>query len=134
MSTDSRLTIGWLSKRTSVNIETIRYYESIGILPKPARSSGGHRLYADAHRRRLVFIRQARELGFSLDEVRALLGLEGGRRMTCAKVKSITEQHIADIRRQVKDLKRIERVLTEMVAQCRDDERPDCPILEAFCR
>ena len=134
MSTYQRLTIGGLSKRTSVSTETIRYYEHIGILPKPARSSGGHRLYAHDHTQRLVFIRRARELGFSLHEVRALLGLTGGRRMTCAKAKSITEQHIADVRRQVKDLERIERVLSEMVAQCRGDERPNCPILDAFGR
>ena len=132
MSTEPRLSIGLLSKRTRVNTETIRYYERIGMLPKPSRTAGGHRLFADEHQQRLIFIRRARELGFSLDQVRALLGLTGGRRMTCAKVKGITEQHIADIRQRVKDLKHIERVLTEMVAHCPGGEKPDCPILNAL--
>ena len=132
MDANPRLTIGGLSAQTRVKIDTIRYYERIGILPKPARSSGGHRLYAGEHKKRLEFIRRAREFGFSLDQVRVLLGLAGGRRVTCAKVKNITEQHIADIRRRVKNLKRLERVLVDMVAQCRADETLDCPILDVL--
>jgi MerR family mercuric resistance operon transcriptional regulator len=132
MNTIPRLTIGALSERTEVNIETIRYYERIGILPKPPRSTGGHRLYANEHKQRLVFIRRSRALGFSLREVRLLLGLSGGRRLTCAKVKSITELHITEIRRKIKDLKRLERVLSDMAARCRGDEMPECPILEAL--
>jgi MerR family mercuric resistance operon transcriptional regulator len=81
-----------------------------------------------------VFIRRSRQLGFSLDQVRELLGLSNGRRMACAKVKSITEGHIADIRRRVRDLQRLERVLTGMAAQCRDEETPHCPILDALAR
>jgi MerR family transcriptional regulator, mercuric resistance operon regulatory protein len=134
MHTNPRLTIGALSEQTEVNIETIRYYERIGILPNPPRSAGGHRLYADEHTRRLVFIRRSRELGFSLEQVRELLGLSSGRRMVCAKVKTITEQHLADIRRRVRDLQRLERVLSAMAAQCRGDEFTDCPILEALAR
>jgi DNA-binding transcriptional MerR regulator len=87
-----RLAIGALSKQAMVKIETIRYYERIGILPKPARSHGGHRLYTKKHRQRLVFIRGSRELGFSLKHIRLLLGLAGGRGNECAKVKNITEQ------------------------------------------
>jgi MerR family transcriptional regulator, mercuric resistance operon regulatory protein len=132
MNTIPRLTIGALSERTEVNIETIRYYERIGILPKPPRSAGGHRLYANEHKERLVFIRRSRALGFSLRQVRFLLGLSGGRRLTCAKVKSITEQHITEIRQKIKDLKRLERVLSDMTAQCRGDEMPECPILAAL--
>ena len=94
MNTSARVTIGVLSGHTGVNIETIRYYERIGIAPKPPRSAGGQRLYADEHRQRLIFIRRSRELGFTLDQVRALLGLAGGRRMTCAKVKTLTEAHV----------------------------------------
>ena len=134
MNTNPRLTIGSLSEHTAVNIETIRYYERIGILPKPPRSAGGHRLYATEHKQRLIFIRRSRQLGFSLDQVRVLLGLSGSRRMTCAKVKNITEQHIADIRQRLKDLKRLERVLSDMAAQCRGDELVNCPILDALAR
>lgn len=131
MNSSSRLTIGMISARTAVNIDTIRYYERIGILHKPPRSAGGHRLYSNEHKQRLVFIRRARELGFSLKQIRELLGLRG-RRVTCAKVKNMTEQHIADIRRRMKDLKRLDRVLSDLVAQCRGDELPDCPILDAL--
>jgi len=126
------LTIGTLSTEAGVATETIRYYERIGILPKPPRTAGGHRLFTEEHKQRLIFIRRARKLGFSLDQVRALLGLTGGRHITCAKVKGITEQHIADIRQRVKDLKHIERVLTEMVAHCPGGEKLDCPILDAL--
>ena len=94
MESTQPITIGVLSERTGVGIETIRYYERIGILPKPPRTRGGHRLYAEECRRRLVFVRRARDLGFSIDEARALLELAEGQRMACAKVKSITEKHI----------------------------------------
>ncbi len=82
----NRVTIGALSQRTHVNIETICYYERIGILPRPPRSGGGHRLYAEEYQRRLLFVRRARVLGFSLAEVRTLLRLTG-RLSTCAEVK-----------------------------------------------
>src|SRR5215468_11247183 len=126
------LTIGTLSTEAGVATETIRYYERIGILPKPPRTAGGHRLFTEEHKQRLIFIRRARKLGFSLDQVRALLGLTGGRHITCAKGKGITEQHIADIRQRVKALKHIEGVLTEMVAHCPGGEKLDCPILDAL--
>jgi MerR family transcriptional regulator, mercuric resistance operon regulatory protein len=127
-----RLPIGGLSRDTGVNIETIRYYERIGLLPPPPRSDGGHRLYDDGHRQRLVFIRRSRQLGFSLDEVRDLLGLARGHELTCAEVKTMTEQHVGDIRRKVKDLKKLERVLTDLAAQCHGKKVPHCPILEAL--
>jgi len=111
-----------LSERTGVGIETIRYYERIGILPKPPRTRGGHRLYAEECRRRLVFVRRARDLGFSIDEVRAPLELTGVSRMACAKAKNITEKHLADIREKVNELNRLERTLKAMVTQCQDHE------------
>jgi MerR family mercuric resistance operon transcriptional regulator len=132
METNRLVTIGALSERTEVNIETIRYYERIGILPKPPRSAGGHRLYPEEYQRFLVFVRRARELGFSLEDVRALLRLTGDPHMACGKVKGITEKHIADIRRKVNELKRLERVLSAMVTQCRGDDTSDCPILDAL--
>jgi MerR family transcriptional regulator, mercuric resistance operon regulatory protein len=132
MTTYPRLTIGVISDRTAVNIDTIRYYERIGILPKPPRSAGGHRLYGNEHKQRLVFIRRARELGFSLSQVRELLALKEGRRITCAKVKTITEQHIADVRQRLKKLKRLESVLSDLIAQCPGADAADCPILHAL--
>jgi MerR family transcriptional regulator, mercuric resistance operon regulatory protein len=131
METNRLVTIGALSERTEVNIETIRYYERIGILPRPPRSAGGHRLYAEEYQQRFLFVRRARELGFSLGEVGVLLGL-ARQRSACAQVKSITEQHIADIHRKINELKRLERALSDMVTQCRGDDALDCPILDAL--
>lgn len=125
-------TIGALSEGTGVNIETIRYYERIGLLPPPPRSAGRHRQYEDAHRQRLVFIRRARELGFSLDEVRALLGLGGGHDLTCGEVRALTQHHIAAIRDKIRDLKRLERTLSELATRCKGDAVPDCPILDTL--
>ncbi len=126
------LSIGSLSERTGVNIETIRYYERIGLLPAPPRSEGRWRLYEESHSQRLVFIRRSRELGFSLNEVRELLGLTTGRKLTCRAVKALAERHVVDIRRKVKDLKRLERTLTDLAARCHGSEVPDCPILEVL--
>lgn len=124
--------IGVLSARTGVNIETIRYYERIGIMPAPPRTEGRQRVYGEDHLKRLTFIRRGRELGFSLDEIRDLLGLVRGHGLTCAEVKAMTEQHATDIRRKVRDLKRLERVLNELAAQCHGKNVPDCPILDAL--
>ena len=131
MESTQPITIGVLSERTGVGIETIRYYERIGILPKPPRTRGGHRLYAEECRRRLVFVRRARDLGFSIDEVRAPLELTGVSRMACAKAKNITEKHLADIREKVNELNRLERTLKAMVTQCQDHEISE-PILNAL--
>lgn len=125
-------TIGALSEATAVNIETIRYYERIGLLPPPPRSAGRHRLYGDSHRQRLIFIRRARELGFSLGEVRALLGLGGNHDLTCGEVRTLTQRHITAIRDKVRDLKRLEHILSDLAAQCKSDKVPDCPILDAL--
>lgn len=126
------VTIGALSDGTGVNIETIRYYERIGLIPPPPRSAGRHRLYGELHRRRLVFIRRARELGFSLEEVRALLGLGGGHDMSCGEVKVLTQHHVRAIRDKIRDLKRLERILSDLAARCQADKVPDCPILGAL--
>ena len=127
-----KLTIGVLSQETGVNIETIRYYERIGLISEPPRSEGGHRVYDIMHRQRLIFIRRARELGFPLDDVRNLLGLERSQSLTCEEVKALTERHIAEIREKIGDLKRLERVLSELTAQCHGGKVPACPILDVL--
>ncbi len=128
----TRLTIGALSKRTGVNIETVRYYERIGIMPAPPRTEGGQRVYDDSHLKRLAFIRRSRQLGFSLDEVRSLLKLVDGGDYTCGEVRDMTVAHIEDIRRKISDLRRMERVLKDMAAQCNGGDVPECPILDAL--
>jgi MerR family mercuric resistance operon transcriptional regulator len=126
-------TIGKLSTSTGVNVETIRYYEKIGLLPEPPRSAGGHRLYSDGHLKRLGFIRRGRELGFTLEEIRNLLGLvDGG--YTCGEVKEATLRHMSDIRRKIADLKRMERTLADTAARCAGDDTPDCPIIDTLFR
>ena len=128
------LTIGSLSAATGVNIETIRYYERIGLVPPPPRSQGRHRLYDDLHRQRLTFIRRSRALGFSLKDTRDLLGLARGKDLTCAEARALTEQHIADIRRKIRDLRKLDRVLSELAERCGGGAVPDCPILDALAK
>jgi MerR family mercuric resistance operon transcriptional regulator len=128
------LTIGALSKYTGYNIETIRYYERIGLLPGPPRSAGGHRLYGEAHLKRLTFIRRGRELGFTLDDIKGLLGLMDGGAYTCAEVKALTLDHLGEVRRKLADLKRLERVLKDMAEECDGGAVPDCPIIDALFR
>jgi MerR family mercuric resistance operon transcriptional regulator len=127
-----RLTIGTLSERTGCHIETIRYYERIGLMPRTARSEGGHRLYSEEHVKRLGFIRRSRELGFTLNQVRTLLRLVDGRRYTCAQVKRITVEHLDEIHRKVEDLRTIERVLKDMAVQCDGGAVPQCPVIDAL--
>jgi MerR family mercuric resistance operon transcriptional regulator len=126
------MSIGRLSKKTGVNIETIRYYERIKLLPKPIRTEGGHRIYADGDQRRLFFIRRSRELGFSIDDIRELLRLVDGGQLTCAEVKSITEGHLASVRKRLSDLRKIEKILRTMVQDCSGYTVPECPIIDTL--
>jgi MerR family transcriptional regulator, mercuric resistance operon regulatory protein len=126
------LPIGVLSRETGVNIETIRYYERIGLMPEPPRSDGGHRVYDRTHRQRLAFIRRARELGFRLDDIRSLLDLETSQKLACDEVKALTDRHIAEIREKIRDLKELERVLSKLTAQCHGSRVPACPILDVL--
>ncbi|SLN71300.1 MerR family transcriptional regulator [Oceanibacterium hippocampi] len=123
---------GELARRSGCNIETIRYYEKIGLLAEPERSDSGHRLYAPDNQARLGFILRGRELGFSIEELRGLLVLVDGGTQTCAEVKERTELHLADIRAKIADLRRIESVLARTASQCSGEEVPDCPVLDAL--
>lgn len=121
-----------LAQRTGCNIETIRYYEKSGMMPDPPRTAAGARLYDDAHVARLRFILRARELGFSIEEIRGLLELVDGGTQTCAEVKERTERHLADVRSKIADLRRIEKVLAATASKCSGDAVPACPVLEAL--
>ena len=127
-------TIGALSELTGVNIETIRYYEKIGLLPSPCRSVGRHRLYDRNLTQRLQFVRRSRELGFSIEEIRALLRLVDQGGLGCREAKAITEHHLADIRGKISDLKRLERVLGRLSASCEANEMPQCPLLKTLSK
>ncbi len=124
--------IGALARRTGCKVETVRYYEHIGVLPPPPRSPGGQRRYGEAHLKRLNFIRRARELGFTLDGVRALLDLADERAGSCAEVETIAGAHLDVVRDKLTDLERLETVLADLVARCRGGTVPRCPIIEAL--
>lgn len=126
------LTIGALSAWTGVNVETIRYYERIGLLPAPRRSAGRHRLYDNDLARRLAFVRRSRQLGFSIGEIRALLRLADKGGLACAEVRQITLGHLADIRGKIADLRNLERALSRMTKACEANRLSACPILETL--
>ena len=120
--------IGAAAKRSGVNIETIRYYEREGIVPLPARSSSGRRLYTDEGVACLRFVKRCRDLGFSIPDIRALLHLSAGSEAPCADVKALSERHLRDIRQKIDDLRKLEQALGELVDRC-DVGRTDCPML-----
>lgn len=124
--------IGALSRRTGVKIETIRYYERIDLLASPDRTEGGHRVYGSSHLLRLNFIRRARDLGFTIQEIRALLKLADTRDQPCADVHKVALHHLADVRAKLAALQTIENVLAKMVDQCGTGASPECPLLEAL--
>jgi MerR family transcriptional regulator, mercuric resistance operon regulatory protein len=126
------LTRGALAARSGCNIETIRYYEQIGILPPPPRSQGGHRLYGQDLVKRLTFVRRSRDLGFTLEEIRDLLRLVDGGTYTCAQVETLAHEHVRDIRQKIADLKRLQKVLEAMASQCSGGKIPECPIIDAL--
>lgn len=123
--------IGELSRRTGCNIETIRYYERIGLMPVPPRR-GRYRSYDEQHESRLGFVRRARELGFTLDEVRALLGLAAGGPDACANVRTLAASHLEDVRARIADLKRMERVLDDAVRACDAGQDLGCPLIHTL--
>lgn len=127
-----RMLRGELANQTGVNSETIRYYEKIALMPNPARSAGGHRLYDQSHLKRLSFIRRSRELGFSLQEIRELLQLVDGGDYTCAEVRDRTIIHLDDVSRKIHDLQKMQKTLKSMASKCDGGLVPDCPIVDAL--
>ncbi len=124
------MTIGHLAKEAGVNLETVRYYERIGLMPEPDRTAGGHRSYTNAHARKLAFIRRARELGFGLEEIRALLALAEPGHTSCAEVQTIAGAHLESVRAKLRDLARLEQILADTVSQCSGEPSPMCPVLD----
>jgi MerR family transcriptional regulator, mercuric resistance operon regulatory protein len=130
------LSIGGLSQRTGVNIETIRYYERIDLMDKPPRTAGGHRSYATGHVSRLSFIRRARELGFGIEDIRTLLLLSERGHASCTEAREVAAAHLAEVRAKQNDLAKLENILAETVSQCdtrcADGNAPLCPVLEVL--
>ena len=129
------MTIGQVAKTAGVGIETIRFYEKEGLIEKPARRASGYREYGDAVIPRLRFIRRAKELGFTLREIKELLALRVQHTASCGRVKEQAEAKIADINAKVQSLRRMKRALVKLTDAC-DERAPtsQCPILEALDR
>lgn len=128
------LTRGQLAKRSGIHAETIRYYEKIGLIPSPQRSPGGHRIYEEKHARRAKFIRGARDLGFSIREIKTLLVAMDEDQLTCAAVRAQTATHLDDIKEKITALIAMEQQLERLMAHCKGENRPECPIIEALLR
>ena len=124
------ITIGKLADRTGVKIETIRYYEREKLLSPASRSQGRHRLHDDEQVRRLSFIRRSRELGFSLDDIRALLEIAERRYPGCSETKTLTLRHLGNIRGKIASLKKLERALNGLTEACQPGKQRSCPIIE----
>ena len=125
-------TIGELGKATGTKVETIRYYERIGLLPKPDRTVGNYRAYARTDLERLSFIRRARDLGYPLEQVLALLDLADRRDQPCENVDELVESHLADVARKIADLEALQRELGYLLSQCGRGTIAECRIIEAL--
>jgi DNA-binding transcriptional MerR regulator len=124
--------IGALAEVTHTKVETVRYYERIGLLPEPRRTTGNYRSYTADHLARLSFIRRARDLGFTLDQVRALLGLADHENNDCCAVDAMARDHLKGIDRKIADLKALRRELNELLSQCQQGTIADCRIIGAL--
>lgn len=130
--TDGHLPIGELGRLTGTKVETIRYYERIGLLAKPERTAGNYRAYGAEHLNRLSFIRRSRDLGFSLEQVRALLDLSDDRERPCEAVDAIAQTHLTEVDRKIADLRALQRELNNMITQCRHGTVANCQIIDAL--
>jgi MerR family transcriptional regulator, mercuric resistance operon regulatory protein len=131
LTSKSDISIGELSRHSDCTVETIRYYERIGLLPKPRRQGGGFRRYGADDVARLNFIRRARQLGFALEDVRKLLRLAPGRgAAACAEAKSLTAAHVANVRAKIADLQAMERILAGAICECEAGFGPVCRIVD----
>jgi len=128
--------IGELSRATGCHIETIRYYEKLGLLPEPQRTSGGHRLYTQKHGKRLGFILKARGLGFTLDNTRELLSLSENTERSCAEALELVQTNLTTVNEKLVELQRIKESLLSMVQSCTcccpGAKAPDCTIVDAL--
>ena len=124
--------IGELARATGTHIETIRYYERIGLLPAPDRTAANYRSYGDAHRARLSFVRHSRELGFTIDEVRSLLDLSDHPARDCGEADRIASTHLEQVEGKIAQLAALRDELARIVGRCRGGLAGDCQVIEAL--
>jgi Hg(II)-responsive transcriptional regulator len=124
---------GQLAKQTGVNPETIRYYENIGLLPKAARTENGYRIYSEEDIRRIKFIKRAKELGFTLKEIKELLELRFEDIGSCSDVRELAEEKLKDVEQKIKDLEKIKKILKQLIDQCPGKGSiSQCPIVSTI--
>ena len=124
--------IGELAAATGCHFETIRYYEKVGLLPKPQRTASGYRAYRSDDIARVRFITRGRALGFSLDEIRSLLHLSESPNLACGDVDALARQHLVEVREKLAQLERMEAELVATIARCRGGQRATCAVLESL--
>jgi MerR family transcriptional regulator, copper efflux regulator len=127
---DGFLNIGEAARASGVSAKMIRHYEDTGVVPKPPRTVAGYRLYREADVHTLRFVHRARELGFPVKEIAALVGLWHNRRRSSAEVQRVARRHLATLERKIVQMEAMRRTLRHLVHACHGDERPDCPILD----
>ena len=123
---------GQLAKLSQVNSETIRYYEKTQLLEEPIRADNGYRIYTKAHLTRLNFIRRSRELGFSINEIKALINLQHAGEASCEQVKTASQMHLNDIQNKITDLMKIQASLQGLIEQCESNSSSTCPVLDSL--
>jgi Cu(I)-responsive transcriptional regulator len=126
------LSIGTLAKRTGTKVQTIRYYEEIGILPEPGRTEGGQRRYVEDDLDRLAFVRHARQLGFTLEQIRELLDLSDNPTRSCADVDRIAHRQLKEVEVRIARLEALRKELRRMLQECRRDTVAECRVLEVL--
>ena len=126
--------IGDAARLSGVSAKMVRHYESLGLLPRVARTDGGYRQYSEAEVHTLRFIKRARDLGFSMDEIGELVGLWQNRRRASANVRRVAQKHAEDLAQRIAAMQEMQQTLQHLIHCCHGDERPECPILEELAR
>ena len=126
------MTIGELAKASGVNAKLIRHYESIGLIPKAARTESGYRFYKESDTQFLRFVKRARGLGFSMKEIKKLMGLWRNKTRASKEVKSLANKHIAELEFKIKEMQEMVDNLVKLSRNCHGDDRPECPIISSL--
>ncbi|KGJ91675.1 MerR family transcriptional regulator [Colwellia psychrerythraea] len=129
-----KYSIGQLAKESGCKVETVHYYEKIGLMPEPPRTEGGHRVYALPHVKRLTFIRRSRELGFKIEQIKDLLKFIDEPNHYCGEVRAMAMQQASAVQEKINDLQRLHSALNDMVIQCKDSNNSidNCPIVDSL--
>ena len=124
------MNIGEVAKLSGISAKTIRYYESVGLLPKPLRAANGYRYYRENDLQTLRFIHRSRNLGFTIKDIRDLLGLWQDTGRASADVREVAKRHVSEIERRLEEMESVRQTLMQLIHKCHGDDRPDCPILQ----